>query len=138
MSGGNLAVEGQSGLERQLESLAIHHRQTAGQAQADRTRLHVRLRRVETIDAAAEEFRSRKKLDVHFKSDDGGVIHRPTLQRRPLGVPRSLALEHPGRAKQRFLGKRGPEQLNADRQAARAESARQRNPRQPARFALKV
>ena len=71
------AVEGQARLEGQLERVAVHHGQAAGQAQADRTRLHVRLRRVEAVAAAAEELRLREKLDVDFQADDRRVIHVP-------------------------------------------------------------
>ena len=69
---GNLAVDRDRRLERQLVRLAIHHRQTAGHADADGAGLGVRLG-PKLRTTATEQLAVGGKLDVDFEADDGGV-----------------------------------------------------------------
>ncbi len=68
----DLAIQRHGRLQRQFERLAIHHRQRAGHADADRARLRVR-RRAELRAAPAEQLALGEQLHVHFQADDGGV-----------------------------------------------------------------
>ena len=76
---GDLAIQRHGRLECQLERPAVHHRQRAGHADADRAGLRVR-RRAEPRAASAEQLRPREQLHVDFQADDDGVIRAQSLR----------------------------------------------------------
>ncbi len=69
----------------------IHHRQSAGQSQANRTDLCVG-RRTEFRTATAKQLGLRLELDVNFKSDDrfGWVSAGAGHDALPIGFGRSV------------------------------------------------
>ena len=68
----NFAIQRDGGLHRQLESLAVHHRQRAGHADAHRTSLRVG-RCAELRAASAKHLALGKQLHMHFQTDDDGI-----------------------------------------------------------------
>ena len=114
--GGDLAVQRQGRLERQVKSLSIHDRQTARHPDADRTGLRIG-GRAELGTAAAEQLGLGFQLDVDFQPDHRGVRR---LQLMAAGFPRvpigMLLVVIGGMQQTRFVKGRC-QQLNADRQS---------------------
>ncbi len=69
---GNLAVQGHGRPQAQLEGLAVHHRQRAGHADADRAGLRIG-RRAKLRAAAAEQLCLRRQLHVDFQPNHDGI-----------------------------------------------------------------
>ena len=91
---GDLAVEGQGGPEGQVEGPAVHDRQHAGHADADRAGRRVG-RQAELRAAAAEQLGLRQQLDVDFQADDdaiGKVRHVRLMERLAATRKRSALL----------------------------------------------
>jgi hypothetical protein len=85
--GGDLAVEGHGRPQRQLEGPAVHHRQHAGHADADRAGLRIG-RGAEPRAAPAEQLAGREELDVDLQADDqvvGSVDRRSMIDDRRAG-----------------------------------------------------
>ena len=69
---GDLAVQRHGGPQASSKASAVHHRQRAGHADADRAGLRVG-RRAELRAAAAEQLGPRDQLHVDFQADHDGV-----------------------------------------------------------------
>ena len=72
--GRNIASEHQSHQHGHAQRFLIHHRQRAGQPEANRTRVRVRLR-AKFNWRSAKHFGARLELHVHFKTDGRDVVH---------------------------------------------------------------
>ena len=70
----DLGMQRHGRLQRQVERLAVHHRQRAGQAERDRVGLRVR-RQAEVGPAPGEHLALGLELHVDFQADDDFVVH---------------------------------------------------------------
>ncbi len=70
----DVASEHEAGEHRHAQRFVIHHRQGAGQPEANRTSVRVRFG-AKFNRTRAKHFRARLELNVDFKADGGDVLH---------------------------------------------------------------
>ena len=70
---GDGAVGGQAGHDREFDDLLVQHRQSAGEAEADRAGLGIRLA-AEAGGTAAEDLGLGLELDMDFQADDDFIF----------------------------------------------------------------
>ena len=113
---GELAVERHPDHQPVLDRLLVDHRQRAGQAEADRAAVRVRLL-AEGQRARAEHLRPRVELDVDLQADDGLEVGHDRARR---SVEADGLLERVGRVEDPVLAERAADDLEADGQALRS------------------
>ncbi len=120
------AVDGERSERGELDRLLVQHRQSTGQAQADRADIRIR-RGTETIQAAAECLGCGEQLDMDFESDYGlipgqnrgiecGSGHIGILARRHVraSTPYSAGSSAVNEEQHGFLGRVEIHQLHAN------------------------
>ena len=75
--GCNVASEHESSQHRHAQRLLIHHWQCARQTKTNRAGVRVRFRS-ELNRRSTKHLRARVKLDVHFQTDGGEILHADT------------------------------------------------------------
>ena len=85
----DIASEHQSRQHGHAQRFLIHHRQRAGQPEANRTSVRVRLG-AKFNRRSAKHFGSRLELHVHFQSDRRDVVHAQFLTQSPQRSQRNL------------------------------------------------